>query len=341
MAQTTECAAKNVILIIGDGMGLAHLSYLAYSIDTPLTVESFPVIGLQKTHSASHLVTDSGAAATAMSCGVKTYNNAIGIDSDSVPRVSLFELAKHQGKLTGLVVTSSLVHATPAAFVAHQKLRGFHEAIAESLVNHKVDYFVGGGQMYFSNRYSDDRDLVEELKNLDYTVSGYDRKSFNAFAKRIDRRMAYFTAYSEPLPRMQGRESLSEVVSHALSMLSTQGEEGFLLMVEGSQIDYAAHGNDAGYLLSELKDMEGAVHEALEFAKGRNDTLIIVTSDHESGALALRESRPDKRVNVEFMTRNHTQTMVPVFANGPCSQMFAGIYENTEIFHKIRKAAGY
>ena len=339
-AQPPACAARNVILVIGDGMGLAQLSYLAYSSESPIAVESFPVIGFQKTHSATHLITDSGAAATAFSCGIKTYNNAIGVNIDSVPCVNLFELAKEKGKHTGIVVTSSLVHATPAAFVAHQALRGFHEAIAENLVNLGVDYIVGGGQMYFKNRFSDDRDLLEELESMGYTVSGYDKKSFTAFTHRIDRQMAYFTAHSEPLPRMQGRESLYEMVSHALAMLSAQGEEGFLIMIEGSQIDYAAHANDAGYMLSELKDTEMGIRAALEFASGRDDTLIIVTGDHESGALALRESKPDKRVHIELMSRNHTEMMVPVFACGPCAEMFAGIYENTEIFHKIRAVTG-
>lgn len=340
-AQFSAEKARNVILIIGDGMGLAHLSYLSYSADNQITVESFPVVGLQKTHSASHIITDSGAAATAMACGVKTYNSGIGIDSDSTPCRSLIELAKVQGKLTGIVVTSSIVHATPAAFIAHQRLRGFYEAIADNLVKLQVDYFVGGGRMYFTNRYSDDRDLVEELKALDYTISGYDRKSFRTFSNRLDRRMAYFTAHAEPLPYMQGRDGLSEVVDHALRMLSSQGDNGFFLMVEASQIDYASHSNDEGYLLTELQDMNSAVKVAMEFAKLHEDTLVIVTADHECGDLVLQDTKPDRKVNIEFMSRNHTSTMVPVFALGPGSEMFSGIYENTEIFSKIRSVAGY
>jgi alkaline phosphatase len=253
----------------------------------------------------------------------------------------LIELAKIQGKLTGIVVTSSIVHATPAAFIAHQRLRGFYEAIADNLVKQQVDYFVGGGRMYFTNRYSDDRDLVEELKGLDYTVGGYDRKSFRTFSNKLHRRMAYFTSHAEPLPYMQGRERLAEVVDHALRMLSSQGDKGFFLMIEASQIDYASHSNDNGYLLSEMQDMDGAVKIALEYAKLHEDTLVIVTADHECGDLVFLETKPDRKANIKFLSRNHTATMVPVFAIGPGSQLFSGIYENTEIFHKIRSVAGY
>jgi alkaline phosphatase len=339
-AQSNGDVARNVILVIGDGMGLGQLSYLSYSLDAPVALESFPVIGFQKTHSASHLNTDSGAAATAMSCGIKTYNNAIGVNPDTAQCTTLFEIARQMGKRTGVVVTSSLVHATPAAFIAHQSLRGFYEEIAEDLVNHEVDYIVGGGQMYFKNRFSDDRDLVEELKSRGYTVSGYDRKSFASFAHQVDQRMAFFISHSEPLPRMQGREPLDEFVRHALKVLSSMGN-GFFLMIEGAQVDFAAHGNHQGYLLSEMKDLDAGIRAVLEFASGRDDTLVIVTGDHESGGLSLRESKPDKKVHVEFLTRNHTCTMVPVFAYGPGAQSFSGIYENTEIFHKIVAAAGY
>lgn len=339
--QSPDCAARNVIFFIGDGMGLAQVSYLAYSQNSPIALESFPVIGMQKTHSASDLITDSGAAATAFACGIKTYNSAIGMTVDTVPCTNLFELAKAQDKLTGIVVTSSVVHATPAAFAAHQVLRGFYEEIAEDMVSAEVDYLVGGGQMYFTNRFNDDRNLIEEMRESGWTVSGYDKKSFGAFSARTDARMAYFTAYSEPLPKMQGRENLSDVVVHALNVLSTYEEEGFLLMVEGSQIDFAGHGNNAYYLLTELKDMDDAILTALEFASGRDDTLIIVTGDHESGGLSIGEAESGKKVNVEFTTHNHTETMVPVFAYGPCAQLFGGIYENTEIFQKIVAAAGY
>jgi alkaline phosphatase len=251
------------------------------------------------------------------------------------------EYAKENGKHTGIVVTSSLVHATPAAFVAHQPLRGFHEQIASQLVALDLDYLVGGGQMYFSNRYSDDRDLLEEMEDNGYTVSGYDRRSFAKFARRSDRKMVYFTAHSEPLPKMQGREDLAQIVTHALHTLSSRDNAGFFLLIEGSQIDYANHSNDYMYLLTELRDLEEAAKVVLAFARQHPDTLIVLTGDHESGSLAIRPSHLQKKVHVDFLSKNHSETMVPVFAMGPGAEAFSGIYENTEIFTKICAAAGF
>lgn len=340
-AQSNACGVRNVVLIIGDGMGLAQHAYLTYALGEPAAIERFPVVGLQKTHSASHVITDSGAAATAIACGKKTYNSAIGISVDSLPCTTLLELSQEAGMRTGIVVTSSVVHATPAAFYAHQSLRGFHEQIAENLMRARIDYVVGGGLMYFTNRFSDDRDLLEEMSKQGYTVSGYDRKSFKSFASRSEPKMAYFTAYSEPLPYMQGREDLSMIVSHALTTLDKHADKGFFLMVEGSQIDFAGHSQDANYLLSEMKDINGAIHAVMDFAKKRDDTLVIVTGDHECGGLVLRSSRLDKRVRVEFTAKGHTAELVPVFAYGPCAHSFAGIYENSDIFHFITAACGW
>jgi alkaline phosphatase len=333
-----QCQARNVILVIGDGMGLAQVSYLINSVDEPNILEQFQVVGLQKTHSATNLMTDSGAAATAISCGQKTYNNAIGMAIDTTPCETLFETAKAHGRRTGIVVTSSVVHATPASFVAHQKLRGFHEAIAEDIVRADLDYLVGGGMLYFTNRYSDNRNLIKEMNDDGCVVSSYDRKSFKAFAKRVAPRMAYFSAYTEPVPKMQGRENLSEMVTHAIQVLNAPKSPGFILMVEASQIDYALHGNDASYLLTELKDLFDALKVVYEFASGRDDTVVIVTGDHETGSLSIGESIPGKKVRVDFMSRNHSHLMVPVFALGPCSELFAGIYENTTIHDKILQA---
>ncbi len=334
------CHARNVILIIGDGMGLAQVSYLMNSIDAPIAWENFPVVGFQKTYSASSPITDSGAAATAMSCGIKTYNSAIGVDVDTIPCTGLFELAERNHKRTGLVVTSSIVHATPAAFVAHEALRGFYEAIAVDISKSGVDYFAGGGEEYFNDRYNDNRDLVAEMRGQGYTISAFDQQTFHAFSKNVYPQMGYFTAAEEPLPKSDGREDLSDFVSHALKVLTTYDTSGFILMVEGSQIDFACHHSDPYYLLQELKDMNDAVGVAYQFASGRDDTLVIITADHETGYLSIRPSVPGRKVHVEFMTHDHSYIMVPVYAYGPCAESFTGIYENTAIFDKIRSATG-
>src|SRR5688572_1153258 len=160
----------NIILVIGDGMGLAHIALTEYLHKPPSPIVQMDVIGLQKTHSASHLETDSGAAGTAISCGVKTFNAAIGLDKDSTPVKTIMEYAHENGLKTGFVVTSSVVHATPATFYAHALSRGSYEDIARQLVSSGIDVFVGGGEKYFYNRNTDQKNLIEQLKDGDYEV---------------------------------------------------------------------------------------------------------------------------------------------------------------------------
>lgn len=334
------CHARNVILVIGDGMGLAQVAYLMNSVRKPIVLERFPVIGLQKTESASNLITDSGAAATAMSCGVKTYNSAIGVTMDTVPCRSIFEDAQAAGKRTGVVVTSSIVHATPAAFLAHQPLRGFFEQIAGDIADSGVDYFVGGGLVYFTDRYVDHRNLVAEMQSKGYTISSQDLESFRSFSREVKPKMAYFTAEVEPPPFTEGREPLAKYVTHALQVLSTYETNGFVLMVEASQVDFAGHREDKQYLLSEMKDMNNAMEVIYQFAAGRDDTLVIVTADHETGLLGITSSVPGKRVHVDYRTKNHSSIMVPVYAYGPCAKTFSGIYENTAIHDKMMAVLG-
>ena len=156
---------KNIILVIGDGMGLAHISLAEYLHKPPSPLQQMEVIGLQKTHSSNQLETDSGAAGTAMSCGVKTFNSAIGVAADSTSVTTIMELARDNGMKTGFVVTSSVVHATPACFYAHVTSRGSYEQIAAQLAQSNVDVFVGGGEKYFYNRNSDKTDLLQSFRN--------------------------------------------------------------------------------------------------------------------------------------------------------------------------------
>jgi alkaline phosphatase len=328
---------KNVILIIGDGMGLAHVGFAMHASKKPLVLEKFPVIGLQKTHSLTHLVTDSGASATAMSCGEKTYNSAIGMAKDTTPCTNLMELAHAAGKKTGIVVTSSLVHATPAAFVAHQKFRGFREAIASDYVSGNLDYVVGGGLMYFIDRFTDDRNLWDELETKGYLVTDYQHMSFTHFTKIVPEKVIYFTANMEPDKHLDGRMYFPRAVAHGMEVLEKTGNEGFFMMVEGSQIDYAGHENNTTYLLAEMRDFNEMLAKVLAFAEQDGETLVIVTSDHTTGGLYIDGGKPGKmNVKSSFTTTRHTADMVPVYAFGPGAELFSGIYDNTEIFHKIR-----
>src|SRR5687768_16365941 len=160
----------NIILVIGDGMGLAQIAFTEYLQKPPTPMRRMNVIGLQKTYSSNNLETDSGAAGTALSCSVKTFNSAIGLGPDSLPVKTIMQLAKAQGMKTGFVVTSSVVHATPAAFYAHVGSTGSYEEIARQLTSAGIDVFVGGGEKYFYNRNSDQKNLIERLKESNYEV---------------------------------------------------------------------------------------------------------------------------------------------------------------------------
>jgi len=200
---------KNIILMIGDGMGLTQISAGIYMNNNRLNLERFPIVGLHKCYASDNLITDSAAAATAFACGVKTYNGAIGLDWKGEPRKTILEEAEEEGLATGMVVTSTIVHATPAAFIAHQKLRGFYEPIAADFLKTDIDYFVGGGKKYFDRRDSDDRNLINELEQKGYQISDYfDEPDFVKVEINEDKNFGYFTADDDPLTVTAGRDYL-------------------------------------------------------------------------------------------------------------------------------------
>jgi alkaline phosphatase len=333
-----EGHAKNVILMIGDGMGLAHITAAMYANNNRLTMEHFPVVGLHKPPSADNLITDSAAGATAFACGIKTYNGAVGLTADSLPCYTILEEARDRGYATGLVATSTIVHATPAAFAAHQPLRGMYEDIALDFAQAEVDLLIGGGKRYFDRRDRDNRDLYAELQKKGYQVSDYLSGELTSITSNGRRKFAYFTADKHPLTYDAGRDYLPYAVKFSCAFLSRRQAEGFFLMVEGSQIDWGGHSNDGGMVVSETLDFDRAVAAALEFARKNRETLVIVTADHEAGGMALNPGSKMNRINAAFTTNGHTGTLIPVFAYGPGAELFGGIYENTAIYHKMRQA---
>lgn len=318
----------NIILMIGDGMGLGHVS-ANILINGSMIVEKMPYTGLIKTYSASHKVTDSGAAATAYSTGKKTYNGAIGVNRDSLPEKTILEIAENHGLATGLVATSSITHATPASFIAHQKDRNLYEAIASDFLKTDIDIFIGGGSANFSNR-KDGLDLLKDLRSKGYSVIN-DTTELKSAEGKIAALLA-----DEHLPKSPDRGNvLSLSVEKALSVLSGN-KKGFFLMIEGSQIDWASHNNDSAYLISELADFDKAIEKALNFAIKDKNTLVIVTADHETGGVVLKQNENKaEQINVVFTSVNHTSAFVPVYAFGPGAEKFSGIYENTALFDKM------
>ncbi len=321
---------KHVILLIGDGMGLAQISAVMVGYEGRNAFARFEVIGLSKTSSADNYVTDSGAGATVFSIGKKTKNGAIGVDSAGKENLSLFEKAKMQNWGTGVVVTSSITHATPAAFYAHVASRKSEEEIAEFLIRRNCDIAIGGGKKFFTQR-KDQRNLFSELNELGFTIAA-DSSFLNIDAKKL----VYTLAENGMKTMEQGR---GDYLLKA-SLLAQQNLEkyygNYFLMIEGSQIDWGGHENNFQYMRAELLDFNSVINAVLDAAKADGNTLVIVTADHETGGLSMIENKENINTYlVNYATKGHSGIMVPVFAYGPGAEAFAGIYENTAIYDKL------
>lgn len=331
----------NVILLIGDGMGITQISAGMYANGNKLNLEKFRVIGLHKTYSGNDLITDSAAGATAFSCGVKTYNGAIGVDLDSLPVKTLLAEAKEKGLSTGIVATSTIVHATPASFYAHQKHRKMYEEIAVDFVNTDIDFAIGGGKKYFDRRSMDERNLYAELEEKEYYVSDYFREDLIQCKIAKGKNFLYFTADDDPLPVAQGRDYLYAASKMAMGFLRNHDNKGFFLMIEGSQIDWGGHANNSDYIISEMIDFDRTIGEVLKFAERDGNTLVIVTADHETGGYSILPGSRMDSLATAFTTDYHTADLIPVFAYGPGARAFAGIYENTAIHRKLKRVMGW
>lgn len=322
----------NIIIMIGDGMGLTQITAGMYSNNNTIALEDFEFIGLSKTHALGQLVTDSAASGTAMACGIKTYNGVIGIDKNNAHQPSILELSQKKGYSTGLVVTSSVVHATPASFYAKVPSRKLYEDIALQLSQHSLDLIIGGGLDFFNKR-EDKRDLIKEMNQYEFVT---DLKELQITTSD---KIGFLTYKKEPPKKLEGRSpALDELVATSLEKLDAR-KKPFFLLVEGSQIDWGGHANEMDYMVSEFKEFDKTIEKVLDFAKKDGNTLVIVTADHETGGLTLKGGNLEKAtVKGDFSTEGHSAAMVPVFSYGPFSKLFAGIYENTAIFEKMKQA---
>jgi alkaline phosphatase len=330
----------NIILLIGDGMGLTQISAAMYSNNNRLALAKFPVIGFHKSHAANELITDSAAGGTAIACGIKTNNGNIGTDENGLPTLSILEELDSINYSTGMIVTSSIVHATPAAFAAHRARREMYEEIALDYLDANVDLLIGGGRQYFQNREMDDRDLVNEFENKGYVVMDQLYTTMNKIKWPLDKNLLYFTADKQPLTVSGGRNYLSFAVRQGVQYLEQKSNKGFFLLVEGSQIDWMNHANDGRGVVMETLDFDRAIWEAIQYANKKGNTLVLVTADHESGGMSIEADSRMNKLKFGFTTNGHTAAMIPVFAYGPGANLFRGIYENTTIYHKMRAALG-
>jgi alkaline phosphatase len=293
---TNKGEIKNVIVLIGDGMGVSYTSAHRYLKDNPSTKVVEPttfdqyLVGQQTTYpeDPEQNVTDSASAATAMSAGIKTYNSAIAVDNDGSEAKTVLEAAREKGKATGLVATSEITHATPASFGSHDHSRKNMNSIAndyfDEMVNgkHKVDVLLGGG---LSNFVRKDRNLTEEFKKDGYSYVTNKEELLKDTNNQV---LGLFAPGG--LPKMIDRPgetpSLEEMTNAAISRLS-QDKDGFFLMIEGSQVDWAGHDNDIVSAMSEMEDFEKAFKAAIEFAKKDKHTLIVATADHSTGGYSI------------------------------------------------------
>jgi alkaline phosphatase len=328
---------KNVILLIGDGMGVAQIYAGMTANRGKLNLELCPISGFHKTYSAEDYITDSAAGATAFSIGKKTYNSAIGVDNDSIAQKTILEIAEEKGLATGLVATSSITHATPASFIAHQKSRKMQEEIAADFLKTDIDLFIGGGTSFFENR-KDKRNLIKELEQKGYqflsTIDQVSKSSSNKIAALLAK---------DGMPKFsEGRGDMLSIAAKKAIEILDKNDKGFFLMVEGSQIDWAGHDNNLQYSVDEMLDFDKVIGEVLEFAAKDGETLVIITADHETGGLSLPAGNLKQgRVEGSYSTDYHTGVMVPVFAFGAGASAFSGIYENIAIYDKIKQALGW
>ena len=323
---------KNIILMIGDGMGLAHVYSAMTANGGHLYLENFKNIGFSKTYSSDNYITDSAAGGTALSSGIKTYNGAIGVDPDKKPVPNIRELAEKKGFKTGLVSTSAITHATPASFIAHVSSRSSYEDIAADFLKTNIDVFIGGGIKNFEAR-KDGKNLSKELKDKGYQVL----YNIDDIQKVKSGKLAGFTAQEHDAPMPERGEVLVPATQTAINLLS-QGKKGFFLMVEGSEIDFLAHENKTPGVVLETLDFDRAIGAALKFAAANRETLIIVTADHETGGMTLNGGDYKKGiVTGKFTSGGHTGIAVPVYAFGPGAGQFTGFMENTDIAKKMMK----
>ncbi len=348
---------NSVIIMIGDGMGPEQVEFgrlVEYGTDGESVINNFTYENTVKTNNVDGVLTDSAAWGTAIANGVKTRNGRIGMNYDaSMKTTSILEIAEELNYTTGLVATCHITHATPAAFAAHNEKRGNYVEIATDIAASGVDLlFAGGsGTGYFGNEIegleSEGYQFIDEKSELDgisnFPIIGlFEESSLPKESERND----------TTIP------SLSEMVEKSLELFESQ-EEPFFLMVEGSQIDWAGHANDKEYLAHEVIEFEKAVRVVKAFAESRDDVLLIVTADHETGGLSIKSSdfttelpnesdtlselrtkRTERanQIKVRWSTGGHSTTKVPLVGLGPYSERILDANHHIDTFSMMRMA---
>lgn len=334
---------KNIIYMIGDGMGLAHVSMLEIEERfTPTAFDRAQNIALISTYSANNRVTDSAASGTALATGSKTNNSYLGVDPDGNPLESIIAKAQKAGLATGLVVTSTILHATPGAFYAHVDNRNYEEQIAADLLQSDIDVVIGGGRDILKNKPDEGESFAERLAGKGYTV-------VEELAEADDiheGKLIGICGDHHMVSMLNGRgDYLKQATEKALEILSANAAKsgkGLILMVEGSQIDMEAHSNNSEGILAEMRDFERAVGAAMDFADRNPGTLVVVCADHETSGMSIPSNKKDfteseSGIKYVYGTGSHTGIHVPVYLYGTGAELINGIMDNTDLSRRLQE----
>lgn len=326
---------KNVILMIGDGMSLMHIQAAWTCNRGKLWLENAQYTGLSKTPASNRLITDSGSGGTSLATGYKTLYHAVGVDTLGRPLKSLCALAHEKGRSSGIAVTCRLWDATPCDFCCHNINRDNEQELVADYLTSGIDFAFGGGAKYFLHR-KDGRNIFDELQKEGYHIS----RTFEDLEQWKKGRV-FCVPYDvdTPVPDERG-DLLARASLKGISLLN-QNPKGFFMMIEGSQLDDYGHFNQLDMLMKETLDFDQTIGKVMQWAAKDGQTLVVVTADHETGGLTvLSGDLKTGTVQGNFSTKDHSGTMVPVYAFGPGSENFSGFMDNTDIFWKIKKLMG-
>lgn len=319
--------AKNIILLIGDGMGFEQINATRiYNDNEPLIMETLPYQGAVTTNAyIKELPTDSAAAGTALATGNKVIHFSVAMLGERALK-SITEYSMDAGKKTGIISTKDITDATPAAFSSHAPNRSNEDIIIEGQINSNIDLFMGQGKSIYDPH-------AERLISKGYSYLNTKAELESCDSQKI------FAMFDSVTP--DSEHSLAFLAQKALDTFSQNNDNGFFLMVEGSKIDSKCHSNDMDGMLAEINAFDEAVNTALNFASADENTLIIVVADHETGDLVLPASTTKEDLDDElFHSSAHTSKKVPYFAYGPTAKDFLPEIENTDIFVYMMSAFG-
>ncbi len=383
LSTAQEQKAKYVFYFIGDGMGFNHVSLAEYWLgytqgvfdSRPLSFSQFPVLGWAVTHSESNLITDSAAAGTALSTGTKTKNGMLGTAPDSSALESIAYKIHDAGYKVGISSTVGINHATPGAFYGHSASRSDYYSIASEIPSTGFEFFAGGGAIESNGEDGDDTSVYEAIEDSGYVIAEgmddfADKKDEAGKMMLLQKNGRLKTELPYAIDMKDTDMTQADLVSASIDFLYDEDCPGFFIMSEGGKIDWASHGNDTKAVILETLSLSDAVAEAVEFYNAHPDeTLIIVTADHETGGLTLswekgydllfdkleeihcskdmvsEEEREhmneiSHEAHIGWTTGDHSGANVPVFAIGAGSTLFSGRMDNTEIPMKICEAMG-